>query len=63
MDYCDLASKWGDCPVTIAKKLNVSRQLVAHWKRAGISPVRQVWIQSVTRGKFKANGKRQPKAA
>lgn len=40
----------------IAKALDVSRQLVAHWrKNKEIAPARQAWIELKTGGRFKAS--------
>jgi len=54
MTFDDLVSRYGDSDTAIAGKLGVSRQLVAHWRRAGISEARQAWIQQVTRGRMRA---------
>ena len=40
----------------IAKALDVSRQLVAHWRKNGtIAPARQAWIELRSGGRFKAS--------
>ncbi len=52
--FNDLIQRYGDHDQAIADKLGVSRQLVAHWRKAGISEARQAWIQQVTRGRIKA---------
>jgi hypothetical protein len=43
MDYSELERRWGS-PANIAKAIGVSRQLVSHWRKAGITEVRQVWL-------------------
>jgi len=54
MDFKDLVRRYGDSDTRIAEALGASRQLVAHWRRKGISPARQAWIQVRTRGRLKA---------
>ena len=62
MTFADLIACYGDSNAEIAKRLGVSRQIVAHWRHAGITEQRQAWIQQQTRGKLKAerrNGARR----
>jgi hypothetical protein len=58
MTYSDLKRKYGT-DAGIAAALNTSRQLVAHWRKKGISPARQAWIQVKTRGRFRAEQPQQ----
>lgn len=62
MDYADLERKWGKA-ADIARALNVSRQLVAHWRDHGISYPRQCFIQLATKGKLRAEPAKEKRAA
>jgi len=55
MTFDDLRAKYGS-DASIAKALNVSRQLVGIWKRNGHIPYpRQCAIQLETRGRLRAS--------
>ena len=54
MTFADLTRRYGDSDSAIAARLGVSRQLVNHWRRHGISAPRQAWIQQTTRGRLRA---------
>lgn len=60
MDYADLERKWGSAS-NIARALGVDRQLVNHWRRAGISYSRQCFIQIQTNGRMRAEKPAEPK--
>ena len=53
MTHDDLRRMWGS-DSNIAKALGVSRQLVAHWRRKGLSYPRQCAIQIATKGRLRA---------
>lgn len=46
----------------IAEALGVSRQLVGWWRRKGISPQRQAWIELMTGGSVTADLQKRTKA-
>lgn len=58
MTFADLQKQYGS-DASIAAALNVSRQLVGHWKRNGISYPRQCAIQLKTRGRLRAEQPQQ----
>ena len=53
MTFTDLRRKYGS-DSDIARRFGVSRQLVGHWRRNGLSHARQCAIQVATRGKLRA---------
>jgi hypothetical protein len=59
MTFDDLKDRYGDNDVAIAAALGTTRQLVSHWRKKGISPARQAWIQIQTRGRLKADMPRE----
>jgi len=62
MTYQDLAKQYGS-DSNIARQFGVTRQLVGHWKRKGISYSRQCVIQIQTRGRLRAGNPQQEVAA
>lgn len=51
MTFAGLIRRFGDSNSAIAKGLNTSRQLVAHWRKNGISAQRQAWIREQLKAK------------
>lgn len=54
MTYTDIISHYKS-PKRAARYLRVTRQALSLWKKHGIAPDRQRYIQLVTRGKLKAD--------
>lgn len=50
MNFAQLVRRYGKTDTEIAARLKVSRQLVAYWRKNGISKTRAAWLRE------KANG-------